>query len=245
MRLNSNLIHQTIETGLSFLYPAQCRVCESVLGLESVPYVCNSCWSKIDVIQQPWCEICGSPNSGELCDDCAANPPQYGKLRAIANYDNTLQTVIHLFKFEKRKTLAVSLAKLVLNHFPIDIHIAEYDYILPIPIHKKRLQERGFNQAILIANQISKEYGINVSTDTLIKQKNTSPQSSLNRQERQTNIIGAFELQQNAVVTGKRILVLDDVYTTGATVREAVKVLWYADPAEVDVITLARTIYPE
>jgi len=245
MRLYSNLIQQTIETGLSFLYPSQCRVCNNILGLEAVPYVCNNCWRNIECINPPWCEICGLPTSENLCDKCAANPPQYGKLRTIANYDNILQTVIHLYKFEKRKTLSVPLVNLILKHFPYDCLLSEYDYIIPIPIHKKRLRERGFNQSTLLSKHIGNIGHLDVVTDILIRKKNTSPQSSLDRQARQTNIIGAFELKQDSAVRGMRILVFDDVFTTGATVREAVKVLWKADPIEVDVLTLARTINPE
>lgn len=245
MRFNSHLIQQTIESGLTFLYPSQCRVCNNILGFEAVPYVCDNCWSNIDYIKTPWCEICGLPTSENLCEKCAANPPQFGKLRTIAHYDNILQTAIHLYKFEKRKTLSLPLANLVVEHFPSDCLLSEYDYILPIPIHKKRLRERGFNQATLLAKHIGKISNVAVVTDILIRKKNTSPQSSLDRQARQTNIIGAFELQKHANVRDMRILVFDDVYTTGATVREAVKVLWDADPVEVDVLTLARTLYPE
>ena len=133
----------------------------------------------------------------------------------------------------------------MLAHMPNDIDMTDYDFILPIPIHKKRLQERGFNQATLLANIIAKTAGVQVVTDALVRKRNTSPQSRLDREARQTNMIGAFEIRKDEVVNGKRILVLDDVFTTGATVREAVKTLWTADPTEVDVLTLARTLDTE
>ena len=176
---------------------------------------------------------------------CATKPPQYGKLRTIAYYHETLQQVIHLYKFEKRTTLAQPLVQLITANLPHDFTFADYDFILPVPIHKKRQRERGFNQATLLAKQIAKETKNQVITDTLIRKKNTSPQSSLDREARQTNIIGAFELQKEKVIHNKKILVLDDVFTTGATVREAVKVLWDADPKEIDVLTLARALNPE
>ncbi len=245
MQLRHHFLQQTIETAVTFLYPAQCRACEEQLGLESVPYMCDTCWHDIVTIKPPWCKICGIPNTEGRCDECATNPPRYGKLRSIAIYEAVLQQAIHLFKFEKRTTLAAHLAQLIVEHIPNDCSITDYDYILPVPIHKKRLRERGFNQSTLLAKGIAKATGVSVETDTLIRQKNTSPQSSLDRNARQTNIIGAFELLREEVVRGKNILIFDDVFTTGATVREAVKVLWNADPTEIDILTLARTLNPE
>lgn len=244
MQGRPNILQQTIETAITFLYPAQCRVCEKQLGLESVPYMCGECWDGIPLIEPPWCEMCGIPNTEGKCDECATTPPPYGKLRTIAYYESALQQAIHFFKFEKRTSLAKPLTQLTMEHFPDDCNISEYDFILPIPIHKKRLRERGFNQATLLAKGIAKNVGVQVVTDALVRHRNTSPQSSLDREARQTNIVGAFELKKKEVVRNKRILVLDDVYTTGATVREAVKVLWDADPIEVDVLTLARTLNP-
>lgn len=243
MQVRSNILQQTVETALAFLYPAQCRVCERQLRLEL--YMCQTCWQDIQFIEPPWCEICGTPNTKDKCATCATNPPQFGKLRTVAYYEAALQLAIHLFKFEKRKILKKQLTQLITENLPHDCDVAAYDFILPIPIHKKRLRERGFNQATLLADRIANTIGVQVEKDALVRHRNTSPQSSLDREARQTNIVGAFELQKKEVVRNKRILVFDDVYTTGATVREAVKVLWNADPLEIDVLTLARTLNPK
>ena len=242
MQIRSNFLHQTVETAVTFFYPAQCRNCDEQLGYSTVPYICDTCWNRIKLVEPPWCEICGISTTEDKCDECATKPPQYGKLRTIAVYEAAIQKAIHLFKFEKKITLATPLAQLIITHLPDDCIIADYDYILPIPIHKKRLKERTFNQATLIANQLAKAAGIRIEKDALVRHKNTSPQSSLDKEARQKNIIGAFKLHKKDVVQGKHILVIDDVYTTGATVQEAVKVLWTADPIEVDVLTLTRTI---
>ena len=244
MLIQPNFLKHSIETALTFLYPAQCKVCELNLGIESVPYICDSCWQDIGFIQQPWCEICGMPDIDDTCDACLTRPPRFGKLRTIAIYETSLQQAIHLFKFEKRTILNRYLTQLIIDNLPADLNISEYDYILPVPIHKRRLRERGFNQSVLIAKEIAKSTGICVTEDVLVRYKNTSPQSSLDREARQTNIIGAFRLQEKEDVRGKRLLVFDDVFTTGATVREVVNTLWDADPVEVDVLTLARTINP-
>lgn len=244
------LRQQVIETALTFLYPAQCRACDTPLGLEPVPYFCNACWAQMQFVEPPWCEMCGTPlrsafssdaDGSEVCDACAKAPPRYGKLRTIAFYEAALQEAIHLFKFEKRTGLAKPLIQLMLAHLPDDCRIEDYHFILPIPIHKKRLRERGFNQSRLLAEGIAKAKGVPIATDIFVRHKNTKAQSSLAGRERQENITDAFELRKPDAIFGKRLLLIDDVFTTGATIREAVKELWNADPGEIDVLTLART----
>ena len=230
------------ETAINFLYPAACRVCEEFLGATSIPYICNNCWQDIDFLEPPWCDICGTPSVNGLCDACATTPPRYGKLRSVAFYQTTLQHAIHFFKFEKKKVFARHLIQLLNAHIPSDCSIAEYDFILPVPIHKKRLRERGFNQATLLANGIGEAARVPVLRRTLVRYRHTTAQSSLDREARQQNLIGAFEIRNPDIIRGKRLLIFDDVFTTGATIREIVSELWTADPVEIDVLTLARTL---
>ncbi len=234
------LLRDMYETAIIFLYPAECRVCTEFLGATTIPYICNNCWQDIHYLEPPWCDICGTPSINGLCDPCATTPPRYGKLRSIAFYQTTLQQAIHFFKFEKKKAFAQHLIQLLNAHIPLDYSIPEYDFILPVPIHKKRLRERGFNQATLLANGIGKSEGVPVLTGTLIRHRHTQAQSGLDREARQKNLIGAFEIRNPRMLNGKRLLVIDDVFTTGATIREIVNELWTADPAEIDVLTLAR-----
>ena len=237
-----HLSRDMYETAITFLYPAECRVCQEFLGATSIPYICNNCWQDIHFLEPPWCDICGTPGINGLCDTCAITPPRYGKLRSIAFYQTILQQVIHFFKFEKKKVLAQHLIQLIEAHIPLDCSIPEYDFILPVPIHKKRLRERGFNQATLLANGIAKAGRVPVLRNTLVRKRHTVAQSSLDREARQQNLIGAFKIRNPDIIRGKRLLIFDDVFTTGATIREAVSELWTADPAEVDVLTLARTL---
>ena len=238
----SSQLRDMFETAIVFLYPAKCRVCDGFLGVTSMPYICADCWQDVQFVEPPWCDICGIPGVNGLCDDCAISPPRYGKLRTIAFYHRSLQQAIHLFKFEKKRVLARHLIHLINAHIPSDCDIAEYDFVVPIPIHKKRLRERGFNQAALLADGIAKAEDIPVLVDTLVRKRHTVAQSSLDRDARQENIVGAFEVRNRDVIRGKRLLIIDDVFTTGATIREAVSELWTADPAEIDVLTLARAL---
>ncbi len=239
-----SVLREMFETAIVFLYPAKCRVCDDFLGVASMPYICTDCWQDVQYLEPPWCDICGTPDVNGLCDACATSPPRYGQLRTVAVYQTTLQQAIHLFKFEKKKVFARHLIHLINAHIPVDCDVATYDFILPIPIHKKRLRERGFNQATLLADGIAKAVGVPVLTNTLVRKRHTVAQSSLDKEARQENIVGAFDVLEPDTIRGKRLLVIDDVFTTGATIREAVSELWTADPAEVDVLTLARTVNP-
>ncbi len=239
-----SVLREMFETAIVFLYPAKCRVCDDSLGVASMPYICADCWQDIRFLEPPWCDICGTPGVNGLCDACATSPPRYGQLRTVALYQTTLQQAIHLFKFEKKKVFAEHLIRLINVHIPVDCDVATYDFVLPIPIHKKRLRERGFNQATLLADGIAKAAGVPVLTNTLVRKRHTVAQSSLDREARQQNIVGAFDVLDPDIIRGKRLLVIDDVFTTGATIREAVNELWTADPAEIDVLTLARTMNP-
>ena len=237
-----HVLRELYETAIVFLYPARCRVCETSLEVTSVPYICNNCWHDIQFLEPPWCDICGTPNMNGLCNDCAISPPRYGKLRSIAVYQTTLRQAIHLFKFEKKKVFTQHLIHLMNAHSPTDCVIEEYDFILPVPIHKKRLHARGFNQSTLLAEGIAQAKGVPVLTDVLIRHRHTAAQTSLQRKARQQNVIGAFGIQHSDVLRNKRLLIVDDIFTTGATIREVVNELWRAHPAEVDVLTLARTL---
>ena len=143
-----HLLREIFETVIVFLYPARCRVCEAFLEVASIPFICPNCWHNIQFLEPPWCDICGTPNVNRCCDECAISPPRYGKLRSIALYQTTLQQAIHLFKFEKKKVFARHLDPTDERTHSLRIVLLQNTtFILPVPIHKKRLRERGFNQA--------------------------------------------------------------------------------------------------
>ena len=238
-----HLLWGIFETAIIFLYPAKCRVCETLLEVTSLRYICANCWQDIQFFEPPWCDICGKPDIDGVCDECAVSPPPYGKLRSIALYQTTLQQAIHLFKFEKKKVFAQHLIQLINARIPADCAIADYDFILPVPIHKVRLWERGFNQSMLLAKGIAQVADVPVLTDALVRHRHTVAQSSLGMEARQHNIVGAFKIRKPDVIHNKRILIIDDVFTTGATVREVVNELRKGNPAKLDVLTLSRTVY--
>ena len=240
-----------IEPLLTFVYPAACRACKTSIGITRVPYICDECWSSIDLLEPPWCECCGIPvnvqdaltsNSPVICSECLANPPSYGKLRATAFYEPVVREAIHLLKYEKKRVLAKHLIDLIQHHLPSDSSGDDYDLLLPIPLHRARYRKRGFNQSELLAAAAANVWEAPVRKDVLMRVRNTVALSTLTSQaERVETITGAFEVRFPESVQGKRLLLIDDIYTTGTTIDEAIRVLQPENPSVIDVLVLCRT----
>ena len=227
---------------ITFVFPAKCRRCEIPMGVGQVPYLCDVCWEQIELLKPPWCQICGLPRWNAVCADCREHPPLFRKLRAVAFYEPTLREAIHLMKYEKKQIISKHLIQLLRAHLPADLPSTDYDFLLPIPLHTNRLRQRGFNQAEQIAQGVAQVWGVPVRTDILSRIRDTAPLSSLgSHEERKKNIAGAFEVGSPDLVQDRKILLIDDIFTTGTTINEALKVLEVASPDRVDVLTLTRT----
>ena len=221
------------------------------MGIGKVPYICDECWAKIECLEPPWCERCGISfdirdtslaNPHEICPACLANPPLYGKLRATAFYEPTVREAIRLLKYEKKKVLAKHLMLLMQQRLPADISGEDYDMLVPIPLHRERYRKRGFNQSELLADGVSGVWRVPVRNDVLLRIRNTVALSSLNSHaERVETITGAFDVRYPESIRGKRLLLIDDIFTTGTTIDEAIRVLQPANPSNVDVLVLCRT----
>ena len=227
---------------ITFVFPAKCRRCDTPMGVGKVHYLCNACWDQIELLKPPWCQICGLPRWSAVCADCREHPPLFRRLRAVAFYEPTLREAIHLMKYEKKQVISKHLIQLLQAHLPQDLASTDYDFLLPIPLHTNRLRQRGFNQAEQIAQGVAQVWGVPVRTDILLRTRDTVPLSSLeSREERTKNIAGAFEVRSQDSIQGRKILLIDDIFTTGTTINEALKVLRFANPDCVDVLTLTRT----
>ncbi|MBN3032678.1 MAG: ComF family protein [Candidatus Saganbacteria bacterium] len=200
--------------------------------------------SLLDLIFPPRCEACGKSGPEALCPECFAGvrfmKPQYG-IHCAAAYDGAVRTALHRFKFQKRKRLAEPLGILLVNYLgqAPALKMKEFDSIVPVPLHRKRLRQRGFNQIDLLASVIGRYYELPV-VPSLERVKNTRPQFDLPKHERFENIKGAFRVCRSKEVYDKRLLLLDDIYTTGATAAECVRALTIAGARRVEVLTLAR-----
>ena len=227
---------------IAFVFPAKCRRCETPMGVGKVHYLCDTCWEQIELLKPPWCRICGLPGWSAVCADCGEPPPLFRRLRTVAFYEPTLREAIHLMKYEKKQVISKHLIQLLQAHLPVDLAATDYDFLLPIPLHTNRFRQRGFNQAEQIAQGVAQVWGVPVRTDILLRIRDTAPLSSLgSHEERMKNIAGAFEVQSPDSIQNRKILLIDDIFTTGTTINEALKALQVASPDCVDVLTLTRT----
>ncbi|MEW6097008.1 MAG: ComF family protein [bacterium] len=233
---------------INFIFPAKCRTCNESLSTLEEKYICKECFSKIDFIRPPYCDKCGkvlvesfSEIEKPLCKECQTIKRYFYKARVVGVYEGILRESIHIFKFEKKIGLHKPLGELLVNYLKEqqgDL-IRQIDFIIPVPLHRKRLKSRGFNQAQLLCCYIERHFNVPLNLD-LKRIRFTPPQMNLKREERLQNIKGAFEIKNHNSIMGKSILLVDDIFTTGATVDECSKVLINAGAKQVFVLTLAR-----
>lgn len=224
-------------------FPPVCPGCGSITGGHGG--VCASCWTRIRFIERPFCEITGQPfdhdrGDGLVSAAAIAEPPAYGRARAAALYDGPARKLVQALKFSDRTDLAPMMAGWMLRA-GAEL-VAESDAVLAVPLHRRRLIGRAYNQSGELARAISHATGLPLLAGVLARRKATAPQVGLGRTARIANLSGAFAVPpaQAPQVAGKRLLLVDDVLTTGATVNAAAKVLRRAGAAEVWVLTFAR-----
>jgi ComF family protein len=177
------------------------------------------------------------------CGDCYFDTYAFTMARSHGVYRGALKEVIHLFKFEKRKNLVTRLSRLLHETFIEHFNDLNIEWIVPVPLHKKRYQERGFNQCEMLARGLGKRSRIAVSANNLIKVKHTQPQTGLTDKQRSKNVKNAFRVRKPKQLAGRRVLLVDDVFTTGATLNECTRALKRAGAREVYVLTLARVTH--
>jgi len=165
-------------------------------------------------------------------------PPHYDQAIAAGLFEGPLREAIHVFKYRPVRSLGKPLAAWMAEQVRMTVHL---DLAMPVPLHRTRLRHRGFNQALILADGISERFSVPLLYDNLLRLRSTRPQVELSGHERAENVKGAFGLARPSEVREKRILLIDDVFTTGATMNECAKVLKEADAASVTVLTLART----
>lgn len=222
---------------LNTLYPSRCPLCGSAPDVFSHSPICSSCWSKIKRYTGPSCRICAMPFSSEcskVCGQCLKKAPPFSMVKNYGLYEGVLAEAINQLKFHGVKRLSKPLGRLLQS-----LDLPEMDGMVSVPLTIKRLRERGFNQSLLMARVISKRIRVPLLMDILLKKKETPPQIGLSANERLLNLKNAFEVKED--IKGLRLLLVDDVMTTGATVTECSKQLMKAGAKEVSVLTLARS----
>src|SRR5208337_5127954 len=223
---------------LILLFPSTCPVCGSDSDSHRHNPVCSSCWEGIERHSGPACLICGLPLVSEYatyCESCMKAPQPFSKIICYGIYDGALRKAVHLLKFKGIKRLAQPIAALL-----SELTIPDADWIVPVPLHSKKLREREFNQTALIGRHLSRRSGIPLLLDILKKDKGTIPQTDVTGKERLKNVKNTFTADKS--VNGLRLILVDDVITTGATVYECAKVLKKAGAESITVVALARSM---
>ncbi len=200
---------------------------------------CSECWSGIEKYTGPSCRICATPITSEdatVCAECMKKPPLFSKATSFGLYEDTLASAIHFFKFQRIRRLHRPLSDLLLQ-----FDMSGIDALIPVPLSVRGLRERGFNQSLLLAKSLSDKNKVPLIIDGLLKKTNTPAQIGLSKKERGLNLKGSFTTERN--FSGMRLLLVDDVITTGSTANECSKVLLRAGAKEVQVLTLARANY--
>lgn len=229
------------------LFPPRCRSCRIVAAELTNDLFCGACEEKIRYIRNPLCPACGTPfadseGTDHLCGDCLTAPKPFTVARSVAAFEGVLLEAIHAFKYRNKTGMGAGLGRMMTgdSHAGMDMH--GYSLIMPVPLHIRRLRERGFNQSLVLAKVLATRHAIPLDFVTLRRERDTPPQTMMGRKERQANIKGAFGVADKERIRKQRVLLIDDVYTTGSTLAECARVLLNSGAAQVGVLTLARAI---
>ena len=227
------------ETLLDLIYPESCQSCSEPIHSRRMGtqksktgdlFFCQKCWGEIRRLEGPSCPVCASPCPSETalsnspsprCGDCREDPPFFDKAITPYRYEGPLKEAVQRLKYQQQTRLAFCLAKLLVSELtPLKV-----DLVMAIPLHPKRLRSREFNQSLLLAKELSRIRGWPLNIDSFRRIRETASQVGLSKKERKKNIERAFSVVRPESIKGHRILLIDDVYTTGATLKEGAKTL--------------------
>lgn len=230
---------------VGLVYPPVCAACAGSTGTAHA--LCPRCWASLSLIERPYCEVLGTPFALDLggsliSPQAMADPPVFARARAVCGYDDTARALVHRLKYGDRLELALTMGRMMaLAGREL---LADADLIVPVPLHRFRLWRRRFNQAAALAGVLGAETGKPLDLAALVRVKRTRPQVGLSRNERQENLQGALRVMPSSRprIEGRRILLVDDVLTTGSTANASARALLRAGATAVDMITFTRVI---
>jgi len=228
-------------TLLDFALPPRCAACGTIV--DEVDSFCAGCWRQIDFLGDGGCETCGPPLEGteaRTCAACLAQPPRIDRTRAAVAYDDLTRGLAVRLKYGRKVALARTMAR-----FMAPLLSSETGQILvPVPLHRGRMWQRGFNQAVLVARALSRRTGVPVAPGALQRVKRTPPLKGMTPDQRRRTVTGAFAVREPASIAGRSVILVDDVLTSGATAEACAGCLQRAGAKRVELISWARVIRP-
>jgi len=241
------MIKRLVGNFIDILYPKTCHLCHHQLKSNHLDnLICMDCWLKIKKNQPPFCLRCGRSLSSHrlgknICVACQRLNFHFDRALSPCAYEGVLKELISQFKYQGKDYLSKTLSRLLLNFIEeYDLPFQLFDLVMPVPLHKRKLREREFNQARLLSEELAAKLKLKLTGNGLIRIRDTATQTELNERERWINMQGSFTVKEEGKLKGKNILLIDDVLTTGATCSEAARVLKKAGCGVVFVLTVAN-----
>ncbi len=238
-------IRSWANAGLGLIYPEVCQICHKSRAPMEDGLVCGACRSQVRFIQPPFCDRCGLPFEGEIthtfqCTNCRELDLHFTSARSAVVLKTVVSEAMHAYKYNRAMWFERFLAGLLLQKAVPVLRAQTWDLIVPVPLHPTKLREREFNQAARLAKHLGAALNLRVDERSLQRVTATQTQTRLSRADRAKNVRGAFAMRKGVRLASKRVIVLDDMFTTGATTSDCARALRGAGAAEVCVWTVAR-----
>jgi ComF family protein len=227
---------------LDFALPPRCAGCGVIV--DQVHSFCSDCWKQLEFLGNGGCMRCGIPlkaTDAETCAACLAKPPRLDRMRAAVAYDDISRDLVLRLKYGRKVALARTMARYMT---PLIASDATGAIIVPVPLHRGRLWQRGFNQSVLVARELSSATGLRLEPRALSRVKRTPPLKGLTALQRRRTVEGAFKVRKGADLEGRTIVLVDDVLTTGSTANACARALRRAGAARVELVAWARVVRP-
>lgn len=236
-----------IEPGLALLYPEVCQLCEQQRATPEAGFVCSKCWSKVRFIKPPFCERCGLPYAGEIttafeCANCREMKLEFCSARSAVTARGVVLEAVHRYKYQRALWFEAFLVDLFLREAVPGLRDQQWDLIVPVPLHATKYREREFNQAERLASHLAHALTLPLNTNLVCRVLPTRTQTLLTKKQRAENVQRAFAARAGRRLNGERVILVDDVLTTGATTSACAGVLRALGAGEVCVWTVARGV---
>jgi competence protein ComFC len=247
MTASAGPVQNPVGAVLAFFYPEICQLCKTEYATAREGFVCSRCRSQVRFIKSPFCKRCGLPHSGDFtapyeCTNCREMEFHFSSARSAVVVCSVTREAVHRYKYLRAMWFEPFLADVLIREAKPVLNEERWDFIVPVPLHPLKQREREFNQAVRLASRLNIATRIPLNSNLLRRIKPTTTQTLLTRQQRTANMRGAFAIRPGAHLAGKRIVLVDDVFTTGATANACAQVLRTAGADDVCVWTVARGV---